>query len=185
MKRRLFSSLGVALGLLVPGCAHEAASRPGATVSRPTSGPLTLAPYASPSGFLVLMPPDPKLEHRTQQTLGGPVQTEIAEARGYVASVSILPELAVQTMDAKSLLRTAESTSVKELRAKLLGSKEITGDGLPGREFIADGPGGRVAGRLLLGGAQLYSLMATYPADAPAPIEVNEFLGSFRRANPQ
>lgn len=202
MKKLLVGSLAAA-ALFALGCSHEAASQQASATTGAQAAeavnqtnpnpqqPLTLKPYDSPSGFRVLMPDNPQVSVQNRGTLAGNVQTTIVQANrpdrqlGFVATQSILPPVAAQSMDAESLLKSAQDSTVKELNGTLLTQQDITEDGLPGREFTLDSPHGRTTGRVLYNGGQMYTLMVTYPSGMQAPPQqATDFLGSFKRGAP-
>ena len=142
-----------------------------------------LVPFQGANGFTVLMPPNPELDRRTQETPGGQVQVHIAQAQDasgkYMTSLSEFPKGSLSKVKSKDLLDSLQQATVQSMGGTLVKSQDVQAGGLAGREFTAtDAQGSEVTARVFLGDSRIYTLAGTYP-QGQMPGSIQQFLGSF------
>jgi hypothetical protein len=143
-----------------------------------------LVPFQGANGFTVLMPPNPQVDQRTQDTPGGPVQVHIAQAQDttgkYLSSLSEFPKGSLDKVKSKDLLDSLQQSTVQSMGGTLVKSQDVQVAGLSGREFTAtDSQGSEVTARVFVGGSRVYTLAGTYP-QGQMPGSIQQFLGSFQ-----
>jgi len=166
----------------------QAAAAAGATgaAAAGQAGAPQLVPFEGKGGFVVLMPPNPQLDDKTQETPGGQVLVHLAQAQDpsgkYLSTLSEFPKGSLDKIKSKDLLDSLQQATVQSMGGTLVNSKDVQVGGLPGREFTATDPqGSQVTARIFVGDSRVYTLAGTYPkGDMPGSIQ--QFLGSFRPA---
>jgi hypothetical protein len=158
------------------GAAGAAAAQPGGTAQ--------LVPFQGANGYTVLMPPNPQVDQRTQETPGGQVQVHIAQAQDtsakYMSSLSEFPKGSLDKVKSKDLLDSLQQSTVQSLGGNLVKSQDLQVGGLAGREFTATDPqGSEVTARVFIGDSRVYTLAGTYP-QGQMPGSIQQFLGSFQ-----
>jgi hypothetical protein len=133
------------------------------------------------------MPPLSSRTEKTQKLPQGDMKVDIAEAmpRGtgdlYIVTYADLPADLARRADPKALLDGVQESTLRELGAQMTSSKDITVDGMPGREITArKGNQGGMLIRVLLGNDGVLSLIGTYTASQPPP-EIVRFVSSAAR----
>ena len=162
--------------------AAGAAGAAGAAAAQP--GTAQLVPFQGANGYTVLMPPNPQVDQRTQETPGGPVQVHIAQAQDtsarYMSSLSEFPKGSLNKVKSKDLLDSLQQSTVQSMGGTLVKSQDLQVGGLAGREFTATDPqGSEVTARVFVGDSRVYTLAGTYP-QGQMPGSIQQFLGSFQ-----
>ena len=144
-----------------------------------------LVPFQGKNGYTVLMPPNPQMNDRTQDTPGGQVQVHIAQAQDpagkYLSTLSEFPKGSLDKIKSKDLLDSLQQATIQSMGGTLVKSHDIDVAGLPGREFTATDPeGSEVTARVFVGGSRVYTLAGTYPQGQQVPGSIQQFLGSFQ-----
>jgi hypothetical protein len=171
---RLALPLAALIGLAACGGADAATTSKGSAVPATAAPPSTAAAaasvvYTAPEGdYRATFPRQP-----TEQTQSEPLPdggnfelkivrvdlgtTSIATARGTYPDGSAI--------DPAAGLKGAEDQTIASLNGSLTGSREITLDGRPGREFSAsvtsNGQGGTLLERMYLDGRTIYEVIRT------------------------
>ena len=143
-----------------------------------------LVPFQGANGFTVLMPPNPELGQRTQDTPGGQVQVHIAQAQDasgkYMTSLSEFPKGSLSKIKSKDLLDSLQQATIQSMGGTLVKSQDVQAGGLAGREFTATDPqGSEVTARVFVGDSRVYTLAGSYP-QGQMPGSIQQFLGSFQ-----
>jgi len=143
-----------------------------------------LVPFEGKGGFVVLMPPNPQLDDRTQDTPGGQVLVHLAQAQDasgrYLSTLSEFPKGSLDKIKSKDLLDSLQQATVQSMGGTLVNSQDVQVAGLPGRQFTAtDAQGSEVTARIFVGNSKVYTLAGTYPK-GEIPGSIQQFLGSFR-----
>ena len=85
-----------------------------------------LVPFQGANGFTVLMPPNPQLDQRTQDTPGGQVQVHIAQAQDasgkYMTSLSEFPKGSLSKVKSKDLLDSLQQATVQSMGGTLVSA---------------------------------------------------------------
>ena len=171
-----------------PGSASKEAAAAGAAgaagAAAGQAANAQLVPFQGANGFTVLMPPNPQVDQRTQDTPGGPVQVHIAQAQDttgkYLSSLSEFPKGSLDKVKSKDLLDSLQQSTVQSIGGTLVKSQDLQVAGLSGREFTAtDSQGSEVTARVFVGGSRVYTLAGTYP-QGQMPGSIQQFLGSFQ-----
>jgi|GEM_PF-389547 hypothetical protein len=167
-----------------PGEAATAGAAGAAGAAAAQSGTAQLVPFQGANGFTVLMPPNPQVDQRTQDTPGGQVQVHIAQAQDttgkYLSSLSEFPKGSLDKVKSKDLLDSLQRSTVQSMGGTLVKSQDLQVAGLPGREFTATDPdGSEVTARVFVGDSRVYTLAGTYP-QGQMPGSIQQFLGSFQ-----
>jgi hypothetical protein len=160
-----------------------AASPQGAAAAGQAAAP-QLVPFEGRGGFVVLMPPNPQLDERTQDAPGGQVLVYLAQAQDasgkYLSSLSEFPRGSLDRVKSKELLDSLQQATVQSMGGTLVNSRDVEVGGLPGREFTATDPqGSEVTARIFVGPSRVYTLAGTYPK-GEIPGSIQQFLGSFQ-----
>jgi hypothetical protein len=169
-----------------PGSGSKEAAAAGAAgaAGAAAAGTAQLVPFQGANGFTVLMPPNPQVDQRTQETPGGPVQVHIAQAQDtsakYLSSLSEFPKGSLDKVKSKDLLDSLQQSTVQSMGGTLVKSQDVQAGGLAGREFTATDPqGSEVTARVFVGDSRVYTLAGTYP-QGQMPGSIQQFLGSFQ-----
>jgi hypothetical protein len=76
-------------------------------------------PFQGANGYVVLMPPNPERNDRTQETPGGPVQVHIAQVQDpsakYMSSLSEFPKGSLHKVKSKDLLDSLQQATVQSM----------------------------------------------------------------------
>jgi hypothetical protein len=166
-----------------PGSGSKEAAAAGAAGAA-AAGTAQLVPFQGANGFTVLMPPNPQVDQRTQETPGGPVQVHIAQAQDtsakYLSSLSEFPKGSLDKVKSRDLLDSLQQSTVQSMGGTLVKSQDVQAGGLTGREFTATDPqGSEVTARVFVGDSRVYTLAGTYP-QGQMPGSIQQFLGSFQ-----
>jgi len=175
------------LGAVFFACAHAPSSPPEkASAPAPRTGEFVAQRFAG-GALSVEMPPPNNRSVKTRTIPQGEMKVDIAEAmpRGtgdlYVASYADLPADLAQRADPKALLDGVQQSTLRQLGMDLVSSRDITVDGMPGREIVGrKGKEGGALVRVLLGNDGVLSLIGTYTAAQPPP-EIVRFVSSAAR----
>jgi len=143
-----------------------------------------LVPFEGKGGFVVLMPPNPQLDDKAQDTPGGQVLVHLAQAQDasgkYLSTLSEFPKGSLDKIKSKDLLDSLQQATVQSMGGTLVNSQDVQVAGLPGRQFTATDPqGSQVTARIFVGDSRVYTLAGTYPK-GEVPGSIQQFLGSFR-----
>jgi hypothetical protein len=102
-------------------------------------------------------------------------------AGNYFASCTEFPAGLLEKEPTPALLDEVQKSTLHEMGADMVSAKDITVDGMAGREFSArKGNSGNILGRIVVGGERVYTLIGTYTS-AQAPARLVEFIGSLAR----
>ncbi len=161
-------------------CAHQNAAQPTAQPKPDMSW------YRLPGGeYSVLMPPGVTTQEKAGTVANGEqMRIHIAEATppgtgsSYLVSYAELPRDILSSVRMPDLLDGVQASTVRQVNAQLVSSKDITVNGMQGREFVARKPGeGTMLARVLVGDTGVFTLIGTYAAPQP-PENVLRFLSS-------
>jgi hypothetical protein len=137
--------------------------------------------------FLVLMPGEPQEQTETVETEVGPVDAnfvQVATQEGaYQVVYSDYPEEVIANSDTDELFQGAINGALENIDGELVSEEEISIDGNPGREFVAEasleGINVTYKGRYFLVGNRLYQVFVVGNADAIEDDDITTFIDSF------
>jgi hypothetical protein len=166
-----------------PASTGAGAATAGAAAAGQAAAP-QLVPFEGKGGFVVLMPPNPQLDDKAQETPGGQVLVHLAQAQDasgrYLSTLSEFPKGSLSRIKSKDLLDSLQQATVQSMGGTLVNSQDVQVAGLPGRQFTATDPqGSQVTARIFVGDSRVYTLAGTYPK-GEIPGSIQQFLGSFR-----
>lgn len=146
-------------------------------------------------GFSILAPGTFKEQVQSTDTAAGKMElhqlTLDQGTVGYFVMYADFPEALIQLSDPKALLQDGVEGAAKAMNAMLTVNKDITLDGVPGKEFqgeIALGgvfaKGGIFKARAFLSKNRLYQIYAAAEQDKVQAAEVDKYLASFKFLTP-
>lgn len=146
--------LAVAIAASLAACAHQAAEQKSTQVATVTQA-APLSWYRLPgSEYSVLMPQGVKAGERDKTIPKGEVKINFAQAMpqgaagNYFVSCAHFPDGALDPGASATILDQVQESTLREMGASPVFSKDITIDGMPGREFSArKGSEGNILGR--------------------------------------
>ncbi len=156
------------------------------------SGPVEWQTFSSSAGgFSVSIPGTFQESTQSVSTQLGAIDLHIfmlGQANSaYMLSYADYPENFVKQSDVNTMLDGARDGALKNVNATLGGTKAISLDGSPGREFTASVPdsksvpgGGSVQARIYLVKSRLYQLLVLTAKGNETEVDADKFLASFK-----